>query len=113
MPHETAQKIVDAAAQYSTDELSTHKTTSGKIRYLTACGLKKGAIVKILKYADGRPILYQHVYNVLKKPLKRTAVQKVVETIEVADETDAVVETLAELGVEGTEENDFTGSDVE
>jgi hypothetical protein len=101
-----AQKIVDAAAQYNTDELNGIKTQSGRIRYLTACGLKKGQIVKILKYADGRPILYQHVYNVLKKPLKRTAVQKVVESVEVVEETDAVVETLAELGVEGVETNE-------
>jgi hypothetical protein len=47
-------------------------TTSAKIRAMNADGYSNSAITKMLKYADGRPIRYQHVRNVLTTPLKRS-----------------------------------------
>jgi glutaredoxin len=53
-----------------------HKNKSGVIRFLSSEGLKTGEITKILqdggvKSANGTPIRYQHVRNVLTQPVKK------------------------------------------
>src|SRR5688572_28371135 len=56
------------ADKYNKDELfAKFGTKSAVIRFLHDQGYKKGQIAKFLG------IIYQHVYNVLAKPLKRPA----------------------------------------
>jgi len=49
---------------YDPAKLAECQTTSAKIRYLAACGMKNGPIAKLL----GKR--FQHVRNVLVTPLK-------------------------------------------
>lgn len=62
--------------KYSVSELfETHKNKSSVIRFLSSEGLSVKEITKILQEAgitsaNGTPIRYQHVRNVIKQPLK-------------------------------------------
>lgn len=47
------------------------KTKSEQMRYLSALGWKNGAISKYLSLVYGKTVLYQHVRNVLRQPLKK------------------------------------------
>ena len=46
------------------------KTKSEQMRYLSALGWKNGPISKYLTQVYGKTVLYQHVRNVLRQPLK-------------------------------------------
>jgi hypothetical protein len=65
---------ITPAANTLTSEQDTSvramKTKSEQIRYLAALGWKTGAIAKHLSTLYPKPVIYQHVRNVLKQPLK-------------------------------------------
>jgi len=65
---QVAESHVEAAqvTGYDPAVLTSLQTTSGRIRYLDACGLKRGQIAKILNKR------YQHVRNVLITPVKKS-----------------------------------------
>lgn len=65
------QPVEEQKLQYDPAVLASHTTKSAKIRYLDACGMKRGAIAKLLSQVYGKTVLYQHVRNVLITPLKR------------------------------------------
>lgn len=59
---------------YDTDHLASLQNLSQRIRYLNSRGLTISQIVKVLKVnAKGSPLIYQHVRNVLKQSVKKTA----------------------------------------
>lgn len=53
---------------FTRDQLLSHKTTSGKVRFLTSLGIDRSEIAKILN------IRYQHVRNVQITPIKTAQV---------------------------------------
>jgi len=55
---------------YDPERLSSITTLSGRIRYLDGLGMKRSAIAKTLSAHRGKPVLYQHVRNVLITPRK-------------------------------------------
>ena len=63
-----AAKMNKEVVQVQTNEVNIPEeivTVSGKIRYLTSIGMKRGEVAKMLN------IRYQHVRNVLVTPLKK------------------------------------------
>jgi hypothetical protein len=46
------------------------KTKSEQMRFLSSLGWKNGPIAKFLTEVHGKTVIYQHVRNVLKQPLK-------------------------------------------
>lgn len=55
---------------YDPERLASFTTLSAKIRYLDGVGMKRSAIAKTLSAHRGKPVLYQHVRNVLITPRK-------------------------------------------
>lgn len=68
-----ATKTNTKEVQVQTTEAEVKRTTSSRIRELHAEGKTKSEIVKLITAERGKPILYQHVRNVLMTPLKRPA----------------------------------------
>ena len=49
------------------------KTKSEQMRFLSSLGWKNGPIAKYLTTVYGKTVIYQHVRNVLKQPLKKAS----------------------------------------
>jgi hypothetical protein len=68
------QTIAPAANQLSPEQdnhIRAMKTKSEQMRYLSSLGWKNGPIAKYLTLVHGKTVIYQHVRNVLKQPLKK------------------------------------------
>jgi len=78
--------VVSAPSFPTTDSLvaSGFNTKSARIRELARLGMSKGDIAR--QETNG---LYQHVYNVLKRPLKKPAVAAPQASETAGDETDS------------------------
>jgi hypothetical protein len=75
-----SQPIVTAVApavqpNVLTSEQDQHiramKTKSEQMRYLSSLGWKNGPIAKYLTQVYNKTVIYQHVRNVLRQPLKK------------------------------------------
>lgn len=64
----TATKTAPKQENFGLDKLPTK---SAWIRHLNSLGKTRSEIVKIITEHQGKPILYQHVRNVLITPIKR------------------------------------------
>lgn len=68
---EVKDEEVPAPVVHNVDELLvTHKNKSGVIRHLSATGMTRSEILKVMKTKFPN-FLYQHVRNVLVTPLKK------------------------------------------
>jgi hypothetical protein len=79
-----AAPVVVGDPRFDEAKLQGLTTTSARIRYLHACGLKNGEIAKKL----GK--LYQHVRNVLIVPVKTPMVKEPVVTAPAVEVVDTV-----------------------
>lgn len=65
----STKKVTSSKVEnYGLDKLPTK---SAMIRHLHSLGKTRSEIVKIITEFQGKPIIYQHVRNVLITPLKR------------------------------------------
>src|ERR1700704_3605414 len=53
-------ETVVETTEYDHSKVLAMRTKSEQIRYLSACGLKRGAIAKLLTKIYGKTVLYQH-----------------------------------------------------
>lgn len=67
-PAETSNEIMLSKDQQS--EFDKLTTKSSRIRYLAKLNHKNGPIAKFMSKYQTKPMLYQHVRNVLNQPLK-------------------------------------------
>jgi hypothetical protein len=74
-PIATATTVVSTTPTQLTEEQDKQvrqmKTKSEQMRFLAMLGWKNGPIAKYLSIVHGKPVIYQHVRNVLKQPLKK------------------------------------------